>query len=127
MHPIATMCRVLGVSPGGYYARLKRPPSARARADGELSARIVEIHRRSRATYGAPRIHAELAEQGIRVGCKRVARLMRTAGLYGASRRKWVTTTVRDRAGGRRRIWSTAISLHRRQIVCGSPISFFPS
>jgi putative transposase len=98
MHSIATMCRVLGVSPGGYYARLKRPPSARARADGELSARIAELHRRSRSTYGAPRIHAELAVQGIRVGCKRVARLMRAARLYGASRRQWVTTTVRDRA-----------------------------
>jgi hypothetical protein len=49
MHPIATMCRVLGVSPGGYYARLKRPPSARAQADGELSARIAAIHRRSQA------------------------------------------------------------------------------
>ena len=49
------MCRVLGVSPGGYYARLKRPPSARAQADAALSARIVEIHRRSRQTYGVPR------------------------------------------------------------------------
>jgi len=65
MYPTATMCRALGVSPGGYYARLKRPLSARARADGELSARIAEIHRRSRATYGAPRIHAELKEQGL--------------------------------------------------------------
>jgi putative transposase len=97
MHPITTMCRVLGVSPGGYYARLKRPPSARARTDAELSERIAEIHRRSRATYGAPRIHAELKAQGIRVGRKRVARLMREAGLHGASRRKWVTTTMRDR------------------------------
>jgi putative transposase len=96
MHPIATMCRALGVSPGGYYARLKRPPSARALADAELSARIAAIHRRSRATYGAPRIHAELKEQGIRVGCKRVARLMRVAGLHGASRRNWIITTVRD-------------------------------
>ena len=97
MHPIATMCRVLGVSPGGYYVRLKRPPSARARGDAELSARIAEIHRRSRATYGAPRIHAELKELGIKVGCKRVARLMRAAGLKGASRRNWITTTVRNR------------------------------
>jgi len=96
MHRIATMCRVLGVSPGGYYARLKRPPSARAGEDAELSARIAEIHRRSRATYGAPRLHAELAEQGVRVGCKRVARLMRAAGLYGVSRRSWVITTRRD-------------------------------
>jgi putative transposase len=91
------MCRVLGVSPGGYYARLKRPPSALARADAELSAKIAAIHGRSRATYGAPRIHAELAEQGIRVGCKRVARLMRAAGRKGASRRNWIITTVRDR------------------------------
>ncbi len=91
------MCRVLGVSPGGYYARLKRPPSARARADGELCGRIAEIHHHSRATYGAPRIHAELKEQGIRVGCKRVARLMRAAGLRGVSRRNWIITTVRDR------------------------------
>jgi putative transposase len=98
MHPIATMCRVLGVSPGGYYARLKRPPSARAQADGELSARIAAIYRRSQATYGVPRVHAELKAQGRHVGHKRVARLMSTAGLYGASRRRWVTTTVRDRA-----------------------------
>lgn len=98
MHRIATICRVLGVSPGGYYARLKRPPSARARTDTVLSERIAEIHRRSHATYGAPRIHAELKAQGIHVGCKRVARLMRSLGLYGASRRKWITTTVRDRS-----------------------------
>jgi putative transposase len=98
MHPIATMCRVLGVSPGGYYARQTRPPSARARVDAELSARIAEIHRRSRQTYGAPRIQVELAEQGNRVSIKRVARLMRAAGLRGVSRRNWITTTVRDRA-----------------------------
>jgi putative transposase len=97
MHQVATMCRVLGVSPGGYYAQLKRPLSARATADVELSARIAEIHRRSRQTYGAPRIHAELEKQGIRVGCKRVARLMRAAGLHGVSRRNWIITTVRDR------------------------------
>jgi len=97
MHAIVTMCRVLGVSASGYYARLLRPPSARGRADAELSMQIIEIHRRSRATYGAPRIHAELKEQGIRVGCKRVARLMRATGLFGVSRRNWIVTTVRDR------------------------------
>jgi putative transposase len=91
------MCRAPGVSPGGYYARLKRPPSARARANAELSARIGEIHRRSRQTYGAPRIHAELKEQAVRVGCKRVARLMRAAELKGVSRRNWITATMRDR------------------------------
>jgi putative transposase len=92
------MCRVLGVSLSGFYARLKRPPSARACTDAELSERIAEIHRRSHATYGAPRIHAELKAQGIRVGRKRVARLMHEAGLHGATRRKFVTTTVRDRS-----------------------------
>jgi putative transposase len=98
MHRVATMCRALGVSPGGYYARRKRPPSARARADAQLSAAIAEIHGRSRQTYGAPRIHAELRAQGIAVGCKRAARLMRALKLRGVSRRKWITTTVRDRA-----------------------------
>jgi putative transposase len=68
----------------------------RARTDAELSLRIAEIHRRSHATYGAPRIHAELAAQGIHVGRKRVARLMTAAKLRGESRRKWLITTVRD-------------------------------
>jgi putative transposase len=93
---VATMCRVLGVSASGFYAWLKRAPSARAQADARLTEQIRTIHRRSRATYGRPRVHAELAEQGQRVGGKRVARLMKAAGLQGASRRKWVTTTVRD-------------------------------
>jgi putative transposase len=95
-HPIATQCRVLGVSPSGYYAWRKRPLSARARADVELSAEIEAIHRASRGTYGAPRIHAELTAHGTRVGRKRVARLMRGAGLQGVSRRKQFRTTVRD-------------------------------
>src|SRR5271168_3474057 len=98
MHGVATMCRVLGVSTSGYYSWRIRPRSERARADAELSLRIQVIHQRSRATYRALRIHAELADQGIRVGCKRVARLMEVAGIYGVSRRKWITTTTRDRA-----------------------------
>ena len=97
MYGIATMCRVLAVSASGYYAWLKRPLSARARADAELIARITAIHQYSRETYGAPRIHEELSAAGIHVGCKRVARLMRAAGLRGVSRRRWVSTTVRDR------------------------------
>ncbi len=65
-----------------------------------MSARIAEIHRRSRRTYGAPRIPVELAEQGIRVGIKRVARLMRAAGPRTVIRGRcnWIITTVRDRA-----------------------------
>jgi putative transposase len=92
------MCRVLGVSPSGYYAWRKRPLSPRARADVELSAEIHAIHRESRGTYGAPRIHAELAARGLRVGRKRVARLMRGPGLQGMSRRKLCRTTRRDEA-----------------------------
>jgi putative transposase len=97
MYAVATMCRVLGVSPSGFYAWRQRAPSARTRRDAELSQRIWCIHERSRGTYGVPRVHAELAAHGIRIGRKRVARLMNAGGLYGASRRKWVTTTQRDR------------------------------
>ena len=97
IYAVATMCRVLAVSASSYYAWRKRPPSARARADGELNTRIRAIHQYSRGTYGAPRIHQELRAAEIRVGCKRVARLMKAASLRGASRRPCVLTTVRDR------------------------------
>lgn len=96
VHRVATMARVLGVSPSGYYAWRKRPLSPRARTDVELTGHIHAVHRESRGTYGAPRIHADLAAQRIYVGCKRVARLMRCAGLQGVSRRKSCRTTVRD-------------------------------
>jgi putative transposase len=93
------MCRVLDVSASGYYAWLVREPSARAREDESLRQRIREIHLHSRGTYGAPRIHAELRdEDGIRVGRKRVARLMKPASLRGASRRRGFPTTIRDKA-----------------------------
>jgi putative transposase len=90
------MCRVLEVSESGYYAWRVRPPSARARRDGELLERILAIHAQSRGSYGAPRVQAELRAQGIRVSRKRVARLMGQAGLRGVSRRRFVVTTVRD-------------------------------
>ena len=96
-HKVATMCRVLEVSTSGYYAWLQREQSDRAKEDEELTGEIKEIHKRSRGTYGAPRIHAELAEDGTRVGVKRVARLMQAAGLEGVSRRKGVRTTRRDK------------------------------
>jgi putative transposase len=96
-HPVATACRTLGVSSSGYYAWRKRPLSPRARADVELTAEIQAIHRESRGTYGAPRIHVELAARGVHVGRKRVARLMRRARVHGVSRRKQFRTTVRDK------------------------------
>jgi len=94
-YPVAMMCRLLEVSTSGYYAWLKRSPSKRAREDAILSDRIRWIYLRSRSTYGAPRVYEELRDEGVRVGCKRVARLMRVAGLQGVSRRKRVRTTVR--------------------------------
>jgi hypothetical protein len=72
-YPIATMCRTLGVSPSGYHAWKVRPPSKRAVEDATLSERIKTFHARSRGTYGAPRIHLDLFDEGIRVGRKRVA------------------------------------------------------
>ena len=94
-YPIATMCRLLGVSSSGYYAWMKRQPSPRAQADAALLANIREVHAASRGTYGAPRIHVELAANGLWVGRKRVARLMSMAGLTGVSRRKFVHTTTK--------------------------------
>ncbi len=92
---ITTMARVLGVSTSGYYAWLKRPRSAREKSDTALVERMRAIHKRSRGTYGAPRIQAELADDGVLVSRKRVARLMRESGLSGISRRKRPTTTRR--------------------------------
>ena len=95
-HTIATMSRVLEVSRSGFYAWAGRGASQRAGEDADLGQRIQIIHQQSRGTYGAPRIHAELSASGIRVGRKRVARLMRGNGIRGVCRRKWTTTTVRD-------------------------------
>ena len=97
-HAITTMSRVLRVSSSGYSAWRRRGPSVRASDDARLTEQIRAIHTWSRGTYGAPRIQVELAARGRRVSRKRVARLMRRAGGRGVSRRKWGTTTIRDRA-----------------------------
>jgi putative transposase len=88
---------VLGVSASGYYAWCTRPASARATADAALLDRIRAFHARSRGTYGVPRIYKDLVVDGIAIGRKRIARLMRTAGLAGVSRRRRTITTIRDR------------------------------
>jgi len=92
----ARMCRLLGVSTSGYYAWRNRKPSKRAVEDAALTETISEIHAWSRGTYGAPRIHAELADHGVRVGRKRVARLMHRAEIQGVTRRKRIFTTRKD-------------------------------
>lgn len=97
-HSVALSCRVLGVARSGFYAWRGRAPAARARADAALSARIATIHQSSRETYGSPRIHADLQAAGERCGRRRVARLMRAAGLRGChGQRRRVRTTVSDR------------------------------
>jgi len=96
-YPITALCRVLDVSPSGFYAWCDRPPSTRKQTDIVLGDRIEALHRQSRRTYGRPRLHADLKDEGIKISGKRVARLMRERHIIGASRRKGVTTTVRDR------------------------------
>jgi putative transposase len=96
--PVRVLCRMLGVSRSGYYEWKDRPPSRRSRQDTTLTEKIREIHRRSRETYGSPRVHAELGTLGIRCSRKRVARLMREAGLRGCMRGRRKGTTRRGRA-----------------------------
>lgn len=114
--PVRTMCRVLKVSPSGFYAWQERPPSKRAMEDVVLTERIRQIHAASDGNYGSPNIHAELRDEGTRVGRKRVARLMRKAGIRGVSRRRgFIVTTKRDPEG------CPAPDLVNRQFVADAP------
>jgi putative transposase len=92
--PVSLMCELLGVSESGYWAWVKRPPSDRALHDAWLLERIRAIHEATKGRYGSPRVHAMLRREGIRVGEKRVARVMRAAGLQGAHRRRRRGCTV---------------------------------
>jgi putative transposase len=93
--PVSLQCELLGVSVSGYWAWAKRAPSDRALYDAWLIERIRIVHEASKGRYGSPRVHAMLARAGIRVGEKRVARLMRVAGIEGAHRRRRKGCTVR--------------------------------
>jgi putative transposase len=115
-YPIARLCRVLQVARAGYYAWRRRGPSPRAQADATLTRELVRLHDQSRTTYGAPRLHADLAAAGQRVGRKRVARLLRLAGLRGVSRRRAVPkTTIADPAA------VPAANVLQRQFVAAAP------
>lgn len=92
-HSVRRMCELLGVSPAGYYEWRGRPPSPRALVDATLAADIKRVHAESRRTYGRPRIHAELAAQGMRIGQKRIGRLMKKAGIAGIRPRRFRKTT----------------------------------
>ena len=109
------MCRLLGVSRSGYYAWRKRPPSARTCANQELTRRIREVHEQSRGTYGAPRIWAELRDRGVVCSRKRVARLLRQAGLQGCHRRKGPAPSRRTPGA------SPAPDLVQRQFTAAAP------
>ena len=96
-HQVSRLARVLGVSRAGYYAWASRPPSQRTLTDAYLAQQVRTIHARSRGTYGAPRVPAELRlGLDIHVSRKRVARLLREHGLQGIHRRRWQGTTRRD-------------------------------
>ena len=115
-YPVQVMCRLLQVSKSGFYAWEDRPLSARAREDIALSVLIHGIHRRAKGAYGAPSIHAELADDhDIHVGRKRVARLMRAAGLCGVTPQRFVRTTVTDPVAAR------ALDLVDRQFAASGP------
>jgi transposase InsO family protein len=98
VYPIQTLCRCLGVTRSGYYAWRARPAAARHRRDAQLLRRLRLVHAESRGTYGRPRLHRALQAQGETVGAKRVARLMRHAGLMARGRRRYRVTTDSARA-----------------------------
>jgi putative transposase len=96
-YPVSLLCRVLRVSRSGYYDWKGRLPSERDRENAVLTEKIREVHDRSRRTYGYPRVYAELRALGVRCSKKRVARLMRKAGLQGCIRGRRKRTTRRDK------------------------------
>jgi putative transposase len=138
---VTVACRVLRVSRSGYYEWLGRAPSARQVADEQLSTKITEVHQASRGTYGAPRVHAELhLGLGVACGRKRVARLMRTAGLAGVChrrkhRRAGPALAVHDDLVQRRfiaeapdRLWVTDITEHptaEGKVYCAAVLDVF--
>ncbi len=93
-YPVVMMCDAMEVSPSGYYAWRCRPESQRSREDRRLKVMIRSAFKESRETYGSPRIHDELREQGIRCGRKRVARLMREEQLRPKKARRFRRTTI---------------------------------
>ncbi len=92
--PVATLCRVLGVSRQGYYAFAAREPSPRERSDAALQQRVREVHAESRGTYGSPRILHALRSSGFSVGKRRVERTMRSLGLAARQKPRFRTTTA---------------------------------
>jgi transposase InsO family protein len=98
---VSRACALLKVSRAAFYAHLSGP-STREREDAELAGQIRAVHEQSKGRYGAPRVHAELRRRGRRHSRKRVARLMRSAGICGRAPRRWKKTTIADPAAAAR-------------------------
>jgi len=143
-HSVRMLCELLGVSPSGYYRWHGQRPTARQRDDAAIAAKVAAAHRASRGTYGAPRILADLQEDGTRTSKRRCARLMRELGLQGRKkhRRKPRTTdsrhaepvapnviALRPPPSGPNQIWLTEITyvqtaggscISRPSLICGA-------
>ena len=113
--PVALMCRVLGVSTSGFYAWSKRPASKHSKTDAQLAVEVAASHKRSRGCYGSPRVHADLQARGLRVGKKRVERLMRAQGLAARRKRRFKRTT------DSRHTQPIAPNLLQRQFAASAP------
>lgn len=113
--PVRLMCRMLEVSPSGFYAWSERKPSKRAIEDQRLGAKVAAVHKQSQRRYGSPRIHRELRAVGTRIGRKRVARLMGAQGLVARPKRRFRRTT--DSSHGR----PPAPNLLKRRFVTNAP------
>ncbi len=95
-HPVARMCKLLGVSRAGFYAWRERPESAHAIEDRRLRVLVRESHERSKRRYDSPRVHRELAKHGVHTSRKRVVRLMQAQDLVARKRRRYKCTTMSD-------------------------------
>lgn len=120
-HSVNRACELLEVSRAAYYEHAKHQPSQRELSDAELTDKITAIHKTSKGTYGSPRVHAELRDDGIHVGKKRVARLMVRAGLEGRCKKKWRKTTIIDPDAERvldliRREFGPGVEVDRRYV-----------
>lgn len=119
---VARACELLEVSRSAFYVHAKHQPSRRAISDSELADKIKAIHAESGGTYGAPRVHKELRDQGVHVGKKRVARLMVKAGLEGRCKKRWRATTIADPGAETaavdmiRRHFAPGVELNRRYV-----------
>ena len=113
--PVTLMCKVLSVSPSGYYAWRKRPASAREMANQELYKKIKAVYNANYAVYGSPRIYRELKDQGVACSENRIARLMRLRGLRAKQSKRFKTTTKRNKAH------RAAPNLLKRNFEAGQP------